>query len=452
MSENKFSFYKKIKFYWPWLILGLALFLTHSQHLVDSDEGIILNAAWNIINGKKLYLDSFEFIAPGSPYLLALWWKLTGVGYLTAACLSYLVSFSSLVGLYLISQKLGVKQWKFLAPAVFIILSSFWTLINHNNFNAAAIIWSAYFLILGLDHKKYFLLLAGFFSSLAILFTQHKGLVSAIIFLIYLSYLTIKQKANLAKLIIFIIGLVIPLSCLFIFWSPMTLYQDLIIFPSLNYPLTNFLPLTWWLICFLSAGVIVFSTCLGTNKKIRPNIILLSCLSLSLLLTSLTRADIEHIFQTLVILLPVLALMFEIYLPGLTNKPAIYTLLTLLIISRCLWPPFDNLGARNIIKVIKESCPTNRTIYAGPFMPGIYFEMRSLNIIPYSFLITQQQTKAQFAEALAIIKKNPPTCVVLSYGVVEKFSYNKNNPLDNFFQAKYKPAGKLGRINVLIKK
>ena len=55
--------------------------------------------------------------------------------------------------------------------------------------------------------------------------------------------------------------------------------------------------------------------------------ILLSLLSLGLLVASLTRADINHIFQALVIFLPLLALMLEIHFLEKPARPIIFILL-----------------------------------------------------------------------------------------------------------------------------
>lgn len=450
MLENKSLLYKTLKSYWPWLVLALALFFTHSQHFLNSDEGIILNAAWNIVNGKKLYLDTFEFIAPGAPYLLAWWWKLSSPSYLNAAFLGYLISLSSMIGLYLISKKLTIKRWVFLAPTLFIISSSSWTFINHNNFNVAAIIWATYCLMLGLENKKYFLFLAGILSSLSILFTQHKGLIVAGIFLLYLSYLKLKHKIN--YLFYLIVGLALPLLILFIFWSPTILYKNLVLFPLYNYPSTNFFPLGLWIVCLIVSSAIIFTVWPTIKNNQKNNLFILSSLSLALLLSSVGRADIDHILQALVIFLPVISLIFESSLRKRGDKLIIYFIISIFIMSRFIWPPFDNLGARNIIKVIKDSCPKNSRIYAGPFMPEIYFEMRTLNITPYGFLITKQQTAEQFNDAFNIIKNDPPNCVVLDYNMVEKFSYNKNNLLDNFFKENYKKVNNFGKIDILIKK
>jgi hypothetical protein len=411
MLENKQLLKKERISYWPWLALALALFLIHSANIVDSDEGVILNSAWNIINGRKLYLDTFEFIAPGAPYLLAGWWKFTEISYLAAAFLGYLISLSSAVGLYLITKKLNVVRWKYLAPTLFILISLFWPLVTHNNFNVAAIIWSIYFLFRGLENKKSFLFLAGLFSGLAILFTQHKGLVGAVIFIIYLVILKIKQKIKTFSLYFFMGGLILPLASLFIFWTPTILYKNIIIFPLLNYPATNFLPLGWWFISLIISLLVMAFIWPGNKGKNKLNVIFVFLLGLGLFSTSFMRADFTHIFTTLVIILPLVAMLFELYLNKLHDKKIIYILLALTLAACSLWPPFHNQGAQQLAEVINKACPNKKTIYAGPFLPGVYFLMRSLSTTPYSFLITKQNTPEQFTNALDIIAKNPPNCV-----------------------------------------
>ncbi len=93
-----------IKIVW-WLCLLLITILFHSKHILDSDEGVILDGAWNLLNGKKLYIDFFEFITPGSFYIVLWAWKIFGASYWVAKFLSILIIFFSAVGLYKISNK-----------------------------------------------------------------------------------------------------------------------------------------------------------------------------------------------------------------------------------------------------------------------------------------------------------------------------------------------------------
>ena len=59
----------------------MLLIALHATHQLDSDEGVILNGAWNILNGRTLYTDFFEIVAPGSFYLIFAAWKLFGADF-----------------------------------------------------------------------------------------------------------------------------------------------------------------------------------------------------------------------------------------------------------------------------------------------------------------------------------------------------------------------------------
>lgn len=48
------------------LFYFVCLFLFSIGNYYNSDEGTILNGAWRIYNGDRLYTDFFSYIAPGS--------------------------------------------------------------------------------------------------------------------------------------------------------------------------------------------------------------------------------------------------------------------------------------------------------------------------------------------------------------------------------------------------
>src|SRR5688572_3578569 len=64
--------------------LAAILLMLHGIHELDSDEGLILHGAWSIVNGRTPYIDFFEFVAPGSFYLVAGAWRLAGESYWSA--------------------------------------------------------------------------------------------------------------------------------------------------------------------------------------------------------------------------------------------------------------------------------------------------------------------------------------------------------------------------------
>ena len=90
-----------------------------------------------------------------------------------------------------------------------------------------------------------------------------------------------------------------------------------------------------------------------------------------------------------------------------------------------------------MLAYIENQCQDSPYLYAGPFLPGLYFETRKLNPTPYPFLITNQHTFEQFNNARNVLITHTPSCAVLNYGIVQKFNYNYNNPVDNFILENY---------------
>jgi hypothetical protein len=110
--------------------------------------------------------------------------------------------------------------------------------------------------------------------------------------------------------------------------------------------------------------------------------------------------------------------------------------------------PFYNFfkdDAKPLMQYIKENC---KTLYAGPFLPGLYFETRSVNPIFYSALITSMNTEEQFMRASLELQKSKPSCAITYYAMVEKFHYNLNNPIDKFIKNNYEISYEWGDVNV----
>lgn len=151
MSEKlKNKLFSKSSLYWLGLLAFLLIF--HANHPLDSDEGIVLNGAWNLFNGRKLYFDFFEFVPPGSFYLVFWIWKIFGVGYWTARFTAVFILFLGCSGIYKISKEInGESKFNYLGPTGFAISSLGWPIINHNAFNITLVIWAVYFALKGLS-------------------------------------------------------------------------------------------------------------------------------------------------------------------------------------------------------------------------------------------------------------------------------------------------------------
>ena len=88
----------------PYIGLLITTIILHSNHPINSDEGVILAGAWDLINGKKPYTDFFAIIPPASFYVIYWLWTLFGVSYFAAKLLAIIFVFVSSVGVYKINS------------------------------------------------------------------------------------------------------------------------------------------------------------------------------------------------------------------------------------------------------------------------------------------------------------------------------------------------------------
>lgn len=432
------------KRYWWWFPLVLLLCLLHSSHPLDSDEGVTLNGAWEILQHRRLYLDFFEFIPPGSFYLLAGWWHLLPVSYLSAIMLALLLTIVSGAGIYRLTQRLGVEKWQWLPVLLFFLSSVFWRPLNHNAFALPFLIWSVvtYHHALNSKTKSLAFFAAGLLAGITCLFLQHKGLALLATYFVYSVILITKKKISLLQLTMLLVGITLPIALLCLWRSPSLLFNHLILFPLHNYPETNVVSFTPWIYATVIACLLYIYLRFVTKHT---QLLFLLILQLVLLLSVVVRTDLSH----LVPLLFPLYILISLTLQQVCKLYKISVSLIALIIygtiaitlSYLQHYPVLTTSNPALYKAVATLCPKD-SLYAGPFMPGLYFEFKKTNHLPYSILITRQQTEDQFAEAARLLAANPPQCAVLNYDIVEKFGYTTNNPVDAFFARHYRLAEK----------
>jgi 4-amino-4-deoxy-L-arabinose transferase-like glycosyltransferase len=434
MSKNK-----QRNILW-WSAIFIIIFLTHANHLLNPDEGVVLEGAWNLYNNKHLYFDFFEFIPPGSFYLILGIWKIVGVSYWAAKLASILITFGTAVGIYLSARVIKPSNSNFVAPLIFALASPILVLINHNIYNLFFIVYAVYFMFLALDRQnlKYYGL-SGLFSGLAIIFLQQKGLALAAAMILFLF---INSCRDYKKWLIYCLGIILTLLPLLL-WPLKTIYYNLFIFPLFTYTGVNRITSIWLIITFFIFAVIVYLLVTSKDKKIW----LLLTVQFSLLLTTIPLPDYYH----LVIATAPLLILIEIVIEKIKLKKSLYAqrvyyyflfLALILFLSKsCFYlittykPSFIR-GSYKSLEIINQ-CP-GKYIYIGPFAPNVYFEARKLNATPYPFLITNQNTPAQFDEATKYLKAGQPSCAILNYpSSLQRFGYNKNNSVENYIREKY---------------
>jgi 4-amino-4-deoxy-L-arabinose transferase-like glycosyltransferase len=156
-------------------VVYLCIFLRYTT--IEPDEGIILQGAQRILRGEVLYRDFFSFLTPGSFYLNALLFKVSGNSFLVAR--TALAIFGGLFSIieYLLARRVCSRRIALLAIALATATTlPYRFLVLHNwdsTLFACLTVYCAVRLIEVRDWKWAFAL--GSFASLTILFEQSKG-------------------------------------------------------------------------------------------------------------------------------------------------------------------------------------------------------------------------------------------------------------------------------------
>jgi len=423
-----------------WILIFVIIFFTHADHPLNADEGVILEGAWNLYNNRHLYFDFFEFIPPGSFYLILAVWKILGVSYWAAKAISILVMFGSAVGIYLSAQIIKPSKSNIAAPLLFALVSSFIILINHNIYNLFFIIYAIYFILLAIDQQKLkYYGFSGLFSGVAILFLQQKGLVLSGIIGLFILIDTFKNYKNW---LIYTLGLILPLLILLV-WPLKTIYYNLIVFPLSTYIEVNKISFLLLIIVLFIFILTVYFFRKSKNKKVW----LLLIIQFFLILTTIPLPDSYHL---VIAVAPIFSLTGLIIDKIGTNryfyqKIIHYYILIAIFAGFMIFPLHYLMNGYSVfsfdekdkIQDIISKCP-GKYIYVGPFAPNVYFEFRKLNATPYPLLMTSQSTPAQFENALEYLKNIKPLCAILNYpSSLNRFKYNKDNLVDNYIKDKY---------------
>ena len=427
------------------MLLGILL-LVHSRNPFDSDEGVILEGAWNMLNGKTLYTNFFEFIPPGSFYFVFLLWKIFSPTYFAAKLFSVLLFWLTGIGIYKISRIFRSSILNYIAPAIFVCSSFFWPIINHNANNLFFLVYATYFFLVGLSkNQNKFYLCSGLLSGISILFLQQKGIILCATLFSYLIFLAIfeKSKEKIKQALIYFGSAFLATLIIFIKWSPVLLYNNLIKFALSNYIETNKMP--FGILIFFVILTVLAMLLLKNQKSKR--IYFLFYLQFTLLATTFARPDNYHI---LLVIFPLYSLLPLIILEILKiNSYAKYLYLAiislvlfLIVIPSLLFismnpPTFKRSPLYQTVDFIKENCPRNNDLYVGPFIPGLYFEAKKVNFTPYYILMTGFQGQEYFETTRKLLEINQPKCIVMNYEIVKKFNYSQDNPVDNYIKSNY---------------
>lgn len=485
---------KNLPYAWGFLIacFGVTGSISASLHPLNSDEGILLSGAWHLLQGRNLYEDSFEYVAPGSYYLIAWGWKLTGsANYAVAKILAVFAAALASLAAVSTARLLAGSRVSLLPAIVYFAALNGGPLINHNPLFVLPAAWSLHFavssLLRDLARDR---ILSGLLCGISILFLQHKGLALAFALGTGL-FLTSPGGARqgVKASITFALAVLAPLLLL-LQWDTATLIESLVIFPSKQYLAIQDVGIEYWWVAvlilvwvFLRLSSAPGKSADGTRMATHPPsvdphgywvygpwpgfgnrsetakaLLLLGLVQAALLLTAFQRPDSHHL---IVILFPLIAI-FPLFLktfslsaphPVLADRMATMGSAAisggLVFFALALFSAYAFHAAKSsvfrqeLLGAVADHCSQSRYLYAGPFIPGLYFETGKLNATRYSLLLEKFNTAPQFAEAMSAIEAQRPGCVVLLDQIALQFGHTGNNPVEKLLRREYVPAGKV---------
>ena len=448
----------------PFLFLGLAFFLTmllQRSFIVQSDEGYTLNAAWQAWTGMKMYEDFRTFVAPGSAYSVYFVWALTGgPTFLAARVLSLVLSFSSIVAVYMILRSRGVRGLTLAASVLaWVIAGAQYVLLNHNTFSSYAAAWALFFLLRAHDRKRVGdgpslrdHLFAGVAVGIVLLFLQTKGIILLAASAVF-ALLADRGKRGLRAAGVIVAGAVAVVAPLLLVWRPSVLLREWFIVPLTGNYLghtgaSRGLAVTCSLVVLGMAAIALY---------FRDRLLVaIAVVQAALLASTLHNIEVRHVAINSFPLLVFVPLAFRRYVaraprsagPAPSEKlssataMAVSLMFGLAVAAPSGRPRFEEstLYVDFIRRVSRNIFPSARVaaahaIYAGPFMPGLYFALGKRNPFFVSETVVCDAVCQQ--HLLAQVTDVGPEIAVLDYEMVRHLGYDDDNPVDRYFRDRY---------------
>lgn len=435
-----------------WLALGALLVYLGGWHHPDSDEGFVLEGAWGLLQGRALYTEVFQYVPPGSFYALFWIWKAFGAHYFLAEALGIISLLLTAAAIFRTGALLGgMSPACYFGPLLYCLASVMWPAINHNTFNAVFLSWALYFCTKGISTRSHWdFAAAGLFTGLSMLFLLHKGAAVFAVVLVFL--LTSRDERPIRLRLTFALFSLVPLLLL-LHWPLPLLMEDLVKFPMQHYLAVNqvsSLPLAVGLCC-------TALVCFFLKDSLSRQVTLIFLVQMALFATALQRTDWSH---TLVVLFPLLSLLplahekaengtrFMRHADAwVTVLAAFAAIIPVMAVSFVRMSPHEGEHENRLIDYLDSDCPS---FYAGPFLPGLYYEAKKRNPVSFSVLLTGFNTVAQFKSAAMELRASPPRCAVVDYAMVRKFGYSRQNPVDRFIMENYMLSRTYGEISVYV--
>lgn len=456
----------------PVLFLGCAFVLTLllARSLVtQSDEGYTLNAAWQLWNGLRMYDDFRLFVGPGSGYAIFLLWKLVGgPSYLAARWFSLGFGFSSTVALIVLLRRLRIGDLNLaFTVIIWLLVSSLYVPLNHNSFSSYAAIW---FLLpfMRLTHSceerpvgpagpaatigprvTVDAALSGAAAGVVFLILPPKGgLLAAVALGSLFAFRREAFRQALALLSAFVL-VTLPI---FLRWGPATLIRQWLVIPVTG----NYLGHTSASGTFTVATVLLVAGLLGTAFRLGDRTLKTLAVVQAALFASMSHnMELNHFainaFPTVIFLSVVGQRLLRRPPQTPPERLGVSPTVVLASITGALlaWTAFTSAGAEflttSALKVDllghRPKASSNpriaaaHAIYAGPFLPGLYYLLKKKNPFFVSeTVVCNDECQRQLLVQLSQVK---PELAFLDYEMVAHLGYPRSGAVDVYLRDHY---------------
>ena len=447
------------------LIAGTTVYLCGLPHnLGASDEGAYLYESKMLLQGRVLYRDVFEIVAPGFYYLTAALFWLFGSTMATARTATAVLHGFIVAGIYGTCRLVGVRR-TVAAPFALVypaFIQPAWPYASPHWVSTGLSIALALILV---RRRGSWALLAGISTGFIIAVQQHKGAVftgGAVLLLLIDGWLTGDRTFVFSRLVRFVLGVVlvvVPVTIiLLVTTGPAPAIQALVMQPLTNYRTFN--RTIWGSVAFADIQVlpsayvrlfrdlplitaIAVATLLVDRRRpgaprIR-NVLTLSGLSAMAMLSIANYPDFIHIAFIAPLFLILLAELIEWLLgraPTLMSRlasPAVClaVLFTVLIQLRANWAeawqrfpvavdtPFGRIDLGQVeaaaVMQLRERLGAGRVseFFIYPGYPALYLITGVRNATPYQLILPGYSPAEQLDDAISILDRRRVPFVLL---------------------------------------
>lgn len=438
------------------LVLLAGLVLIRFGLPMDVDEGLTLAGGWYVSQGLTPYRDFFDFLAPGSLYLVGSLLWLLGANELVLRLAVVLFTLATMWALDRLVVRLGVAGWlRWVVLVLWLVLQANFGMINHNNFAQLASIWAMYlFIVAWQEGGMVWWISAGAFSALTIWMHQIRG-VTVLAAGIGVLLLSRRRRAVAAYGGAALVTL-LPLLA----WPPGLLWRDLVAFPLTYYLGPNFVAVN----LLLAAGTVLVAFAVAARWWVLPaaGFWPLVAFAGAGLASIWSRADVQYV---MLVSWPLVVLAAAVAAAPWRQptRPSAWILRRLaywssyvVVIQLVGWTAVSAATAlalaqehrrlgretlwRAIAREVQQRTAPGEPIFATPYLPAVYFFAQRPNATRYSVLLSRHHPPEFFADAVASLERVKPMIVVRALGsfAVSRGFHRDGTILDAYLDAHYR--------------